>query len=130
MYSFSQAFLLSPSWFISSFPKEIRNNRSFPRLKKGTSLSHETKKGYTSFCYLISGKGEFNDTKLEQAHVILFTEAGSIAVKAIEDINYIFVTGRQLKEPITWGGPIVMNTQQELETAFRELDEGTFIKKK
>ena len=100
------------------------------RLKKGVLLSHEAKKGYTSFCYLISGSGEFDETKLEQAHLILFTEAGSIAIKAIEDIHYIFVTGKQLNEPIAWGGPIVMNTQQELETAFRELDEGTFIKKK
>jgi redox-sensitive bicupin YhaK (pirin superfamily) len=94
------------------------------------SLSHAAKKGYTSFCYLIENTGEFDDTKLEQAQLILFTEAGSIAVKAIEDIHYIFVTGRQLNEPIAWGGPIVMNTQQELEIAFKELDEGTFIKKK
>jgi redox-sensitive bicupin YhaK (pirin superfamily) len=100
------------------------------RLKKGTSLSHEAKKGYTSFCYLISGTGEFDDTKLEQAQLILFTEAGSIAVKALEDMHYIFVTGKQLGEPIAWGGPIVMNTQEELELAFKELDEGTFIKKK
>jgi redox-sensitive bicupin YhaK (pirin superfamily) len=94
------------------------------------TISHEAKKGYTSFCYLISGTGEFDDTKLEQAHLILFTEAGSIAVKAIEDIHYIFVTGRQINEPIAWGGPIVMNSQRELEIAFKELDEGTFIKKK
>jgi redox-sensitive bicupin YhaK (pirin superfamily) len=100
------------------------------RLKKGMSLSHEAKKGYTSFCYLIEGTGVFDDTKLEKAQLILFTEAGSIAVKAIEDIHYIFVTGKQLNEPIAWGGPIVMNTRQELEKAFRELDEGTFIKKK
>jgi redox-sensitive bicupin YhaK (pirin superfamily) len=100
------------------------------RLKRGMVLSHKAKKGYTSFCYLIYGTGEFDDKKLEQSHVILFTEAGNIAVKATEDIHYIFVTGKQLNEPIAWGGPIVMNTQQELETAFRELDEGTFIKKK
>jgi hypothetical protein len=79
---------------------------------------------------LISGTGEFDEGRLEQAHLILFMEAGSIAVKAIEDIHYIFVTGKQLGEPIAWGGPIVMNTQQELEIAFKELDEGTFIKKK
>ena len=100
------------------------------RLKKGMSLSHTAKKGYTSFCYLIEGKGEFDDTKLEQAQLILFTETGSISIKAIDDMHYIFVTGKQLNEPIAWGGPIVMNTQEELEIAFRELDEGTFIKKK
>jgi quercetin 2,3-dioxygenase len=62
--------------------------------------------------------------------LILFTEDGHISVKAIEDIHYIFVAGKQLHEPIAWGGPIVMNTRKELDLAFRELDEGTFIKKK
>jgi hypothetical protein len=100
------------------------------RLKKGNALSHEAKKGYTSFCYLISGTGDFDGANLEKAQMILFTEACSIAIKAIEDIHYIFVTGKKLGEPIAWGGPIVMNTQQELEIAFKELDEGTFIKKK
>ena len=100
------------------------------RLKKGNAMTHEAKKGYTSFCYLIEGTGEFDIAKLEKAHLMLFTEAGNIAVKAIEDIHYIFVTGKQLNEPIAWGGPIVMNTQEELNIAFKELDEGTFIKKK
>ena len=100
------------------------------RLKKGMALSHAAKTGFTSFCYLIDGTGEVDDAKLEKAQLALFTEAGSIAVKAIEDVHYIFVTGKQLDEPIAWGGPIVMNTRQELETAFRELDEGKFIKKK
>ncbi|MHB8137091.1 MAG: pirin family protein [Smithellaceae bacterium] len=99
------------------------------RLKKGTGLIHPAKKGYTSFCYLIYGTGEFDESKLEEAQLVLFTEAGNIGVKAIEDIHYIFVTGRKLKEPIAWGGPIVMNTEEELEMAFRELDEGTFIRK-
>ncbi|MCK5627278.1 hypothetical protein KAI23_04865 [Candidatus Bathyarchaeota archaeon] len=29
---------------------------------------------------------------------------------------------------MAWRGPIVMNTQKELEQAFREYDKGTFIK--
>ena len=99
------------------------------RLKKGTGLIHTAKKRFTSFCYLIEGTGEFDEATMGKAHLVLFTEAGNIAVKAIEDIHYIFVTGKQLKEPIAWGGPIVMNSREELETAFRELDEGTFIKK-
>jgi redox-sensitive bicupin YhaK (pirin superfamily) len=100
------------------------------RLKKDAALSHATKEGYTSFCYLVEGTGEFDEATLEKAQLILFTEAGSITVKAMKDIHYIFVTGKQINEPIVWGGPIVMNTQEELRDAFRELDEGTFIKKR
>jgi redox-sensitive bicupin YhaK (pirin superfamily) len=40
------------------------------------------------------------------------------------------ISGRPLKEPVAWGGPIVMNTDEELDLAFRELREGTFIKKR
>jgi len=38
------------------------------------------------------------------------------------------VSGKPLNEPVAWRGPIVMNTQEELDTAFKELDLGTFIK--
>jgi hypothetical protein len=38
------------------------------------------------------------------------------------------VSGEPLKEPVAWRGPIVMNTEEELDRAFEELDEGTFIK--
>jgi redox-sensitive bicupin YhaK (pirin superfamily) len=100
------------------------------RLKQGMTLSHTAKKGYTSFCYLVEGTGEFDEAKLEKAQLVLFTEAGGIAVKAIENVHYIFVSGKQLKEPIAWGGPIVMNTDEELQRAFEEYRNGTFIQHK
>jgi redox-sensitive bicupin YhaK (pirin superfamily) len=40
----------------------------------------------------------------------------------------VLFQAKALHEPIAWGGPIVMNTRQELQQAFDELDEGTFIK--
>ena len=99
------------------------------RLGKGGSLSHEAGRGYTSLCYMVEGTGEFDEARLEQTQLAVFSEHGSIAVKAIEDVHYIFVTGRQLREPVAWGGPIVMNSQEELDAAFKELEAGTFIKK-
>ena len=44
-------------------------------------------------------------------------------------IRFILLSGKPLKEPIAWGGPVVMNTKEELDQAFKELDEGNFIKK-
>ncbi len=98
------------------------------RLEQGGTLAHTCREGCTSFCYLILGKGVFDGTELEAGQLMLFTEAGSFAVRAQEACHYIFVLGRRLNEPVAWGGPIVMNTRQELETAFRELEAGTFIK--
>jgi redox-sensitive bicupin YhaK (pirin superfamily) len=98
------------------------------RLKKGSALSHSVKKGFAAFCYIVKGSGEFDAESTEQGRLVLFKEAGTFPVKAAEDIHYLFAAGKRLGEPVAWGGPIVMNTEQELEIAFKELDEGTFIK--
>jgi redox-sensitive bicupin YhaK (pirin superfamily) len=42
--------------------------------------------------------------------------------------RFLLVAGRPLGEPVAWSGPIVMNTREELATAFREYQDGTFIK--
>jgi redox-sensitive bicupin YhaK (pirin superfamily) len=38
------------------------------------------------------------------------------------------ISGQPLEEPVAWYGPIVMNTQAELQQAVAELRNGTFIK--
>ncbi len=45
-----------------------------------------------------------------------------------EGIRFLLVSGKPLEEPVAWYGPIVMNTQEQLQQAFRELDKGTFLK--
>jgi redox-sensitive bicupin YhaK (pirin superfamily) len=42
-------------------------------------------------------------------------------------IRFLLVSGEPLKEPVAWYGPIVMNTQEQLQRAFEELSEGTFL---
>jgi hypothetical protein len=61
---------------------------------------------------------------------VLFDGGDKFWVRAgNEGIRFLLLSGRPLKEPIAWGGPIVMNTAEELELAFRELRENTFVKK-
>ena len=43
-------------------------------------------------------------------------------------VRFLLVSGRPIGEPVAWYGPIVMNTQEELRLAFKEYEEGTFIK--
>ena len=43
-------------------------------------------------------------------------------------MRFLFFSGKPLREPVAWGGPIVMNTQEELRQAFAELDNNTFIR--
>ena len=50
-------------------------------------------------------------------------------MQAGEDgIRFLLISGQPLEEPVAWYGPIVMNTEAELQQAFAELRNGTFIK--
>jgi len=45
-----------------------------------------------------------------------------------QGIRFLLVSGKPIKEPVAWYGPIVMNTREQLQQAIAELQEGTFIK--
>jgi quercetin 2,3-dioxygenase len=61
--------------------------------------------------------------------LVLFDSGDEISVQAgDEGIRFILVSGKPIKEPVAWHGPIVMNSQAELQQAFNELRQGTFIR--
>ena len=84
------------------------------------------------FIYLLEGGGEFDDESrkpLERRTAAIFGPGDTLKVTSGDDgARFMVFYGRPLKEPIAWGGPIVMNTEEELEHAFAELNQGTFIK--
>jgi len=61
--------------------------------------------------------------------LVLFDGGDEIVVQAgDEGIRFLLVSGKPLEEPVAWYGPIVMNTQKQLDQAMAELRAGTFIK--
>ena len=61
--------------------------------------------------------------------LILFDDGEQITVSAGDQgVRFIFLSGKPLREPVAWYGPIVMNTREQLQTAFEEYEKGTFIK--
>ena len=95
----------------------------------GQTFTHETDPAYTAFIYVIGGKGSTDSQAIENGTLVLFDAGDHVAISAAnEPLRLLLLTGKPLNEPVAWRGPIVMNTQAELETAFREYHEGTFIK--
>jgi quercetin 2,3-dioxygenase len=95
----------------------------------GQTFTHATDPAYTAFIYVIGGKGSTNSQAIENGTLVLFDAGDHVAISAgNEPLRSLLLTGKPLNEPVAWRGPIVMNTQAELETAFREYHEGTFIK--
>jgi hypothetical protein len=97
-----------------------------------TSFSHDTKKGHTVFAYVVDGSGYFDPEKdklLEKENLIIYENGDSVHITSSDEpVRFLLISGKPLKEPVAWYGPIVMNTQEELEKAFEEYRKGSFIK--
>jgi redox-sensitive bicupin YhaK (pirin superfamily) len=62
--------------------------------------------------------------------LVLFDSGDEITVQAGDrGIRFLLVSGKPIQEPVAWYGPIVMNTQTELQQAVSELRSGTFIQR-
>jgi redox-sensitive bicupin YhaK (pirin superfamily) len=116
-----------------------------------SELRHPTKRGHTVFAYVIEGTGYFCQEKnpfsyeiegvnyfdmdrepfIGNETIVLFDDGDQVVVSTEgEPVRFLLVSGRPIGEPVAWHGPIVMNTEEELETAFEEYRQGTFIKHK
>ena len=116
-----------------------------------SNFSHPVKRGHTVFAYVVEGQGYFDlerdsyayevegtnyfDFKREcllgAGHLIIFDDGDEVVITTSEKpVRFLLVSGKPIKEPVAWYGPIVMNTQEELRTAFEEYQNGTFIKHK
>jgi redox-sensitive bicupin YhaK (pirin superfamily) len=96
----------------------------------GSTFTHEVPEGNTVLAYVIEGEGRFghDEAKAGEFTFVHFGPGTTVTVKADKPVRFLLVSGKPLNEPIAWMGPIVMNTQEELDTAFREFQEGTFLK--
>ena len=114
---------------------------------KRKSLKIDTRNN--AFAYVFAGSGKFCNAseplavptesvgwldtnppvEANNRSLILFDSGDEVTVQAGDKgIRFLLISGRPLKEPVAWYGPIVMNTQAELKTAFEELQKGTFLK--
>jgi len=96
-----------------------------------TTFTHPTPTDHTVFAYVYAGQGRFDDrsdTLLGNRSLVLFDRGDRVVITAHdENLRFLLVSGKPLNEPIAWGGPIVMNTQDEVDQALAEYRAGTFI---
>jgi quercetin 2,3-dioxygenase len=102
-----------------------------------------------AFAYVFAGSGTFRDASAPQGilteqtdgatmkalphesenrSLILFDRGDEVVVQAGDQgIRFLLVSGKPIEEPVAWYGPIVMNTERELQQALNDLRDGTFI---
>jgi quercetin 2,3-dioxygenase len=99
-------------------------------LASGKTFEHATAKNNTVFSYIVDGSVEIQDKIIKQGQCVVFDQGDFTKIGSKKGSHFLFVSGEPLNEPVAWRGPIVMNTELELDKAFEELDAGTFIKTK
>jgi redox-sensitive bicupin YhaK (pirin superfamily) len=103
-------------------------------IEPGTEFEQTIKKGYRAFAYVIEGSGYFESGKrrsIDTEHLVIFKDGDQVKIAADDkNLRFLLISGKPLGEPVAWRGPIVMNTQEELQVAFNEYRNGTFIKHK
>ncbi|OCN03628.1 hypothetical protein A4S06_05610 [Erysipelotrichaceae bacterium MTC7] len=98
-------------------------------LQANATIEIPTRKEDNVFIFTIVNGVQVAGQDIAAKTAVLFNEGDSIKVTAgDEGARFIFFAGKKLNESVAWGGPIVMNTRAELEHAFDELSDGTFIK--
>jgi len=98
----------------------------------GTEFVHATKRGHTVLAYVIEGAGSFDQerrSRIGNRSLCLYEDGDQCVIAADQEpLRFLLISGKPINEPVAWYGPIVMNTEEELETAFEEYRNGTFLK--
>lgn len=119
-------------------------------LPAGKTFQHVVKDGHTVLAYVIDGEAYFDADRIPYEHdaagknyfdmkppcpcsdgtLVLYERKGTqiMATTSKHSVRFLLISGKPLNEPVAWYGPIVMNSHEELRQAFKEYQEGTFIK--
>lgn len=107
------------------------NRHAFAYVFEGTGTFRDASDPVSIQTDVVGSDGKSNLSVAGNRSLVLFDNGEEVTVQAGETgIRFLLVSGKPLKEPVAWSGPIVMNTEEELRQAYAELHNGTFIKER
>lgn len=81
--------------------------------------------------FTLLGDVYIGDELVKEKTAVKLTSGDHVRIKATgKNAQVLFMSSKALSEPVVWGGPIVMNTKEELNKAFDDLRRGTFLQDK
>ncbi len=125
-----------PSYLDVSVPPNTRktlpvetSHHAFPYVFQGSGAFRDASDPLAAPSDRVGPNATAKEADTGNRSLVLFDRGDEVTVQAGEEaIRFLLVSGQPLKEPVAWYGPIVMNTDEELKEAYKELQEGTFIK--
>jgi len=98
------------------------------------SFSYPIERGHTVFAYVFEGEGVFGADGRQKGEtvthprLVVLSDTGIFEARATASyVRFLLISGKPLGEPIARYGPFVMNTQDEIQQALKDLKNGTFV---
>ncbi|MBP9022760.1 MAG: pirin family protein [Spirochaetes bacterium] len=100
-------------------------------LEREGSISINTEADMSVTVFTLIGDAVVGKELISEKTAVKLSEGDSVIIKSAgSPCQVLWICSKRLDEPVAWGGPIVMNTREELAKAFDDLDKGTFLKDK
>lgn len=98
-------------------------------LDKNKKFTIDMEEDKSVMVFLLLGGAKIAGEIIQEKTAVKLTQGTSLDIESLdEEAQILFLSSDRLDEPISWGGPIVMNTKEDLNNAFTELKAGTFLK--
>lgn len=99
-------------------------------LNPNASIVINTNKERSVMVFTLLGNAYIGGELVKEKTAAKLTSSDQVEIRSTDkNAQVLYVSSTSLGEPVVWGGPIVMNTKEELKKAFDDLDQGTFYKR-
>jgi len=97
-------------------------------LDENSSVEISTQMEASVLLFTLIGKIAVGGKLIQEKTAVKLSQGDVVKIESFEQkVQVLFVSSVAIDEPIAWGGPIVMNTKEELNQAFDDLRNGTFL---
>lgn len=98
-------------------------------LESGGSLTLKTDPDRSVMLFTLLGEAEICGEKVEEKTAVKLSQGDKVTLKSTgASAQILFMSSRALHEPVAWGGPIVMNTRGQLQEAWKDLSNDSFVR--
>lgn len=98
-------------------------------VKAGEKVTIAMKTGRSAMAFTLSGNAVIAGQAVKEKTAVKLSDGDSLEIEAEDtDLHVLVMSAPALQEPVAWGGPIVMNTNKELNQAFDDLENGIFLR--
>ena len=85
--------------------------------------------GWSAFLFTLTGDAKVSGTSVSEKTAAKLGDGDSVILETGDiGAEILLYSSKRLDEPVAWYGPIVMNTEEELDIAVNEIYNGNFIK--